>query len=110
VQIFYFLGEHHVLKSLNKMKPQSPKKNKVDTYGVPVLQLFIALLFQQQKCVPLPFYHRQLMSSSSAVYDSIYIKFLWVTRTVLSLVTLGEVLQKEMILCVLHHPRYPGQV
>ncbi len=29
-------SENYVLKSLNKIKPQSPKKNEVDTYGTPV--------------------------------------------------------------------------
>ncbi len=29
---FTFQGENFVWKSLNKIKPQSPNKNKVDTY------------------------------------------------------------------------------
>ncbi len=32
----HFLGENNVLKSINKIKPQSPKENEVDIYGQPV--------------------------------------------------------------------------
>ncbi len=38
-----FYGENYVKKSLNKMVPQGPRENKVDTYGVPVL--YIILVF-----------------------------------------------------------------
>ena len=33
-----FKGEKYVLKSLNKIRPQSPEKNLVDTYGAPVFE------------------------------------------------------------------------
>jgi hypothetical protein len=34
--ILLFKGEKYVLKVLNKIRPQSPEKNEVDTYGLPV--------------------------------------------------------------------------